>query len=95
MNPNSQPITQPKSLSLDAQTALDRLEQCLEKMGSVMVAFSGGVDSALVLDVAHKVLSEKALALTAISPTFPPEEQEIALEFTQQRDIEHILLETH
>jgi uncharacterized protein len=95
MNPNSLPIAAPDHLSEDAVSALNRLEQCLVKMKSVVVAFSGGVDSALVLDVAHRVLGENARALTAISPTFPPEEQEIAIEFAQQRNVEHILLETN
>lgn len=64
-------------------------------MQNVMVAFSGGVDSALVLAVAHSVLGDKAIAVTAISPTFPPEEQEIATQFTAERGIQHVLLETH
>ena len=59
------------------------------------MAFSGGVDSALVLGVAHEVLGAKAKAITAISPTFPPEEQEIALEFTKKRGIEHILVDSY
>jgi pyridinium-3,5-biscarboxylic acid mononucleotide sulfurtransferase len=71
------------------------LKETIGQMGHVLVAFSGGVDSALVLKVAHDVLGGKAVALTAISPTFPPEEQEISVTFTQSRDIQHILVNSN
>ena len=78
----------------NAESALLRLQGLLQKMKRVVVAFSGGVDSALVLDVAFEVLGKDAIALTAISPTFPPEEQEIAVAFTAERGISHLLVET-
>ena len=54
--------------------ALDRLRTIVADLGSVLVTFSGGVDSALVLAVAHEQLGDRAVGLTAVSPTFPPEE---------------------
>jgi uncharacterized protein len=51
--------------------ALDRLRTIMGDMGSVLVAFSGGIDSTLVLKVAHDVLGARAVAVTAVSPTFP------------------------
>ena len=95
--PNHSASMQPPTgqLSHAGRECLNRLKSILLDMEHVLVAFSGGVDSALVLAVAHSSLQEKAIAITAISPTFPPEEQEIATQFTSQRSIEHILLETH
>lgn len=77
------------------EQSISDLRDLIRDMNQVVVAFSGGVDSALVLDIAHEVLGENAIAMTAISPTFPPEEQEIAQSFTKERGIRHLLIETH
>ena len=57
---------------------LDRLRADLQGMGRVLIAYSGGVDSAYLLAVAHRELGERAQAVIGISPSLLPEELEEA-----------------
>ena len=63
--------------ALEIKTA--RLRELLRGLGSVVVAFSGGVDSSLLLKLAHLELGERALAVVAASATYPQRELEEAL----------------
>ncbi|MBE7471259.1 MAG: ATP-dependent sacrificial sulfur transferase LarE [Anaerolineae bacterium] len=54
---------------------LEKLKETMRQMESVVVAYSGGVDSALVLKVAHDCLGDKALAMTAISASLAAHER--------------------
>ena len=66
------------------QQKLDRLRTILTEMGSVVVAYSGGIDSTFVLKVAHEQLHDKAIGITAVSPTFPSIELEAAERVAQE-----------
>ena len=82
-------------LSAVHQQRLNALHAVLRGMGQVLVAFSGGVDSAVVLAAAHQVLGEGAVALTALSPTFPPEELAEARRVAARLGVQHILVDSH
>lgn len=73
---------------------LNALSGLLRDLGRVLVTFSGGVDSALVVAVAYHVLGEGAVAMTAASPTFPPEELDAALEFCRELGVRHLLVDS-
>ena len=72
-----------------------RLKGLLQGYGSVVVAFSGGVDSSYLLYVAHLVLKDKVLAVTAQSPLYPRHHLKRAKDFTRCYGIAHTVVTTN
>jgi uncharacterized protein len=80
--------------SSPVKSKLEALERLLGEMDSVLVAFSGGIDSTLVLKVAHETLGPRAIAVTAVSPTLPAIELETARRVGTEINARHLLIET-
>src|SRR5579872_1731061 len=78
---------------LDPQ--IEQLRAVIREMGSVLVCYSGGVDSAFVLAVAHEVLGARAIGLTAVSPSLAPFEKEAAIAVAAQIGARHELVDSH
>jgi len=74
---------------------LQRLRDLFRDMGSVLVCYSGGIDSAFLLAVAHDVLGPNAVGMTAVSPSLAPFEKDAAVSVAKQIGARHELVESH
>lgn len=74
---------------------IEALMEGLRKMDSLVVAYSGGVDSAFLAAVAHEVPGPRVLAVTAVSPSLPAREKKEAKTWARNMGLKHRLIETH
>jgi uncharacterized protein len=82
-------------VATEVAAKIDRLHNALVSTGGVVVAFSGGVDSSLVAAVAARALGDRALAVTAVSPSLPPGEADEARWVAAAVGIRHRTVRTH
>jgi len=81
-------------LSLGLEEKLNKLRAIMHECDSVLVAYSGGVDSALVMAVAHRELGERALACIGVSPSYPTREMRDAVKLAEQIGVPYRLVNT-
>ena len=84
-----------ETVDAETQAKYTHLQTILRAMESVLIAYSGGVDSALLLKVAHDVLGERAIGAIASSDAYAPEETDDAIAVATQMGIPIVTLQTH
>jgi len=67
----------------------------LSSLGSVVVAYSGGADSAYLAFIAHRTLGDRAVAITADSPSYPERHRQLAIQIARDFGLRHEIIQTN
>src|SRR5499427_2452367 len=70
------------------------LADTLASLDSVLVAYSGGVDSAYLAYMAHRTLGDRAVAVTADSPSYPERHRQLAVRIARDFGLQHEIIQT-
>jgi len=90
--PSAAPLPEP---DLAATRKEERLFASLRSLDSLLIAFSGGADSAYLAWTAHSAIGDRALSVTALSASFSRHDREQAEKFVRETGIRHEFIETH
>jgi uncharacterized protein len=77
------------------EVKIRKLDRLLRSLPGTVVAFSGGVDSSVLLKAARDALDERVLAVTARSPLYPPSETALARKIARRIGVRHLVFESH
>ena len=79
----------------ELESKTSRLDDLLSSVDSIIVAFSGGVDSTYLAWAASQVLGDSALCITADSPSYPDHHRRLALDVARRFGLRHEMIRTH
>jgi uncharacterized protein len=79
---------------MNRQEKYENLQNYLRNLGSLAIAYSGGVDSTFLLKVAYEVLGSKCMAITARSSTYPQRELNEAIKYAKELGVHHVIIDS-